>query len=210
MKKIMILGGNPETAVLVNTALSMGYYTIVVDMGHGSPAKKNASESYDIDVFEVDKIVELARERNVDAVLVGVADILVKPYREICEKLGVHCYATEKAVEAFSSKDGPVTTAACNRVVVTGSIMPDVFASAETVQVDLEPVGRRAEVAAGHQLRLERPLQAFAVDQAPFDQRFADSLGHGSPIRIVSSARLNMGPRGRARKRAAPGSRDGF
>ncbi|MDC6374083.1 carbamoyl-phosphate-synthetase [Robiginitalea sp. SP8] len=106
MKKIMILGGNPETAVLVNTALSMGYYTIVVDMGHGSPAKKNASESYDIDVFEVDKVVALARERKVDAVLVGVADILVKPYREICEKLGVHCYATEKAVEAFSSKDG--------------------------------------------------------------------------------------------------------
>lgn len=106
MKKIMILGGNPETAVLVNTARSMGYYTIVVDMGQGSPAKKNASESYDIDVFEVDKIVEVARQRKVDAVLVGVADILVKPYREICEKLGVHCYATDKAIEAFSSKDG--------------------------------------------------------------------------------------------------------
>lgn len=106
MKKIMILGGNPETAILVNRAISMGFYTIVVDMSHGSPAKKNASESYDIDVFEVDKIVALAKNLNVEAVLVGVADILVKPYREICEKLNLHCYATKEAVEAFCSKDG--------------------------------------------------------------------------------------------------------
>ncbi|MCL6275532.1 carbamoyl-phosphate-synthetase [Muricauda sp. 2012CJ35-5] len=106
MKKLMILGGNPETAVLVETAISMGVYTIVVDMSHGSPAKKNAHESYDINVFEVDRIVQLAKEREVDAVLVGVADILVKPYREICEKLNIHCYATKEAIEAFSSKDG--------------------------------------------------------------------------------------------------------
>lgn len=102
----MILGGNPETAVLVNTANSMGFHTIVVDMDHGSPAKKNASESYDVNVFDVDKMVELAEKLKVDAVLIGVVDVLVKPYREICEKLNVHCYVTENAIEAFSSKDG--------------------------------------------------------------------------------------------------------
>jgi biotin carboxylase len=106
MKKLIILGGNPETAVLVDTAISMGIYTIVVDPNPDAPAKKNASESHDIDGFEVDKIVELAKEHKVDAVLVGVADILVKPYREICEKLNMHCYATKEAIEAFCSKDG--------------------------------------------------------------------------------------------------------
>lgn len=105
-KKLIILGGNPETAVLVDIAISMGIYTIVVDTNPDAPAKKNASETHDIDGFDTDKIVNLAREKNVDAVLVGVADILVKPYREICEKLNLHCYATEKAVEAFCSKDG--------------------------------------------------------------------------------------------------------
>ncbi len=106
MKKLLILGGNPETAVLVNTALSMGIHTIVVDPNPDAPAKKNATESYDIDGFEVDKIVQLAKDVKVDAVLVGVADILVKPYKEICEKLDMHCYATTEAVEAFCSKDG--------------------------------------------------------------------------------------------------------
>ncbi|TLP70587.1 acetyl-CoA carboxylase biotin carboxylase subunit family protein [Maribacter sp. ACAM166] len=106
MKKLMILGGNPETAILVDTAISMGIYTIVVDPNPNAPAKKNASETHDIDGFEVDKIVQLAKDLQVDAVLVGVADILVKPYREICEKLNMHCYATKEAVEAFCSKDG--------------------------------------------------------------------------------------------------------
>ncbi|CDF80006.1 carbamoylphosphate synthase [Formosa agariphila KMM 3901] len=105
-KKLIILGGNPETGVLVDVAESMGVYTIVIDPNPNAPAKKMASESYDIDGFDVDNIVRIAKERKVDGVLVGVADILVKPYREICEKLDFPCYATEKAVEAFCSKDG--------------------------------------------------------------------------------------------------------
>jgi biotin carboxylase len=105
-KKLIILGGNPETGVLVDIAESMGIYTIVIDPNPHAPAKKRASKTYDIDGFDVDKIVSVAREEKVDAVLVGVADILVKPYREICEKLNFPCYATEKAVEAFCSKDG--------------------------------------------------------------------------------------------------------
>ena len=106
MKKLIILGGNPETAILVKTAISMGVYTIVVDPNPLSPAKKVANESYDIEVFDVDEVVELAKKLNVDGVLVGVADILVAPYQKICEKLNMHCYVTEDAVDAFCSKDG--------------------------------------------------------------------------------------------------------
>lgn len=105
-KKLIILGGNPETGVLVDIAESMGIYTIVIDPNPDAPAKKNASETYDIDGFDIDGIVAVAKEREVDGVLVGVADILVKPYREICERLNFHCYANEKTIEAFCSKDG--------------------------------------------------------------------------------------------------------
>lgn len=105
-KKLIILGGNPETAVLVDIANAMDVYTIVIDPNPNAPAKQNAAETHNIDGYAVDAIVAVARERNVDGVLVGVADVLVKPYREICEKLNFPCYATEKAVEAFCSKDG--------------------------------------------------------------------------------------------------------
>ena len=106
MKKIIILGGNPETAAVVAIANGMGLYTIVIDMGINSPAKRNAAKSYDLDVFEVEKVAQIAKDNEVDGVLVGVADILVKPYKDICDILGIPCYATSEAVEAFCSKDG--------------------------------------------------------------------------------------------------------
>ncbi|GAB4158357.1 MAG: ATP-grasp domain-containing protein [Winogradskyella sp.] len=106
MKKIIILGGNPETGVLVEFANNMGLYTIVIDPNPDAPAKKFAAETYDIDGFDIDGIVKIAKENKVDAVLVGVADILVKPYKEICNRLGLPCYATQGTIEAFCSKDG--------------------------------------------------------------------------------------------------------
>lgn len=105
-KKIIILGGNPETGVLVEVANSLGLYTIVIDPNPNAPAKKFAKETYDIDGFDIDGIVKVAKEKNVDGVLVGVADILVKPYKEVCERLGLPCYATNGTIEAFCSKDG--------------------------------------------------------------------------------------------------------
>ena len=105
-KKLLILGGNPETGVLVEIANSLGIYTIVVDPNPNSPAKKLAKESYEFDGFNIDQIVELAKNIKVDGVLVGVADILVAPYQAICEKLQLPCYATQEIVKAFCSKDG--------------------------------------------------------------------------------------------------------
>ena len=105
-KKLMILGGNPETRVLVEIANSMGIYTIVVDPNPNAPAKTIANERYEYDGFDIEKIVLLANNKKVDGVLVGVADILVAPYQAICEKLGLPCYASREIVKAFCSKDG--------------------------------------------------------------------------------------------------------
>lgn len=105
-KRLLILGGNPETSVLVEIANNMGIYTIVVDPNPNSPAKKIARESFNYDGFDVENIVSLAIDKKVDGVLVGVADILVAPYQIICEKLQLPCYATEEIVKAFCSKDG--------------------------------------------------------------------------------------------------------
>lgn len=105
-KKLIILGGNPETGALVEVANGLGIHTIVVDPNPDAPAKRFAAEHYEIDGFDVDGIVTLARRRHVDGVLVGVADILVAPYYQICERLGLPCYASKSVVEAFCSKDG--------------------------------------------------------------------------------------------------------
>lgn len=105
-KRLLILGGNPETRALVEIANNLGIYTLVVDPNPKAPAKKIAKESFEFDGFDIDQIVLLAKDKNVDGVLVGVADILVSPYQKICEKLDLPCYATEDIVKAFCSKDG--------------------------------------------------------------------------------------------------------
>src|SRR3990172_8974958 len=105
-KKLMILGGNPETAVLVETANAMGIHTIVVDPVPNSPAKKAACKSYNVDGMDVSGLVKVAQNERVDGILVGVADILVGSYQKVCEKLHLPCYASENIVKALTRKDG--------------------------------------------------------------------------------------------------------
>ena len=104
-KKLLILGGNPETGELVKTANQLGITTLVVDPNPDSPAKKFAHKSYDVDGMDIDGIVKIANIEQVDGVLVGVADILVPSYAEVCQILNFPCYASKATIEAFSSKD---------------------------------------------------------------------------------------------------------
>lgn len=103
-KKLLILGANQETALLVKTAQEMGIYVIVTDFSPNSYAKQIADKSYNVDGMDVDKLVELAQMENVDGVLVGIADPLIPSYYKVCQKLGVPCYVTEKAVDTFTNK----------------------------------------------------------------------------------------------------------
>ena len=104
-KKLLILGGNPETTPLVEIANSMGIRTIVTSSRATDPAKKVAWKSYNIDGMNVEGLVALAKQESVDGVLVGVADILVPAYCSVCEELGFPCYATREIVDVFAFKD---------------------------------------------------------------------------------------------------------
>lgn len=104
-KKLLILGGNPETSALVRMANDMGILTIVASGRHTDDAKKYAWKSSDIDGMDVEGLIELAKAEKVDGVLVGVADILVPSYCKVCDALGFPCYATQKIVDVFAFKD---------------------------------------------------------------------------------------------------------
>lgn len=104
-KKLLILGGNPETVPLVKVANDMGIRTIVASARHTDPAKKYAWKSADFEGLDTDAMIKIARDEEVDGVLVGVADILVPAYCTVCESLEFPCYATQKIVDVFSFKD---------------------------------------------------------------------------------------------------------
>ncbi|MEZ3487855.1 MAG: hypothetical protein K1W22_15075 [Lachnospiraceae bacterium] len=135
-KKLLILGGNPETIPLVEVANSMGIRTIVSSARHTDPAKQVAWKAYDVDGMDVPGLIALAKEEQVDGVLVGVADILVPAYCKVCEALNLPCYATQKIVDVFAFKD--VFKATCERYGVHG--IPEFYLDAEMKREDLDRI----------------------------------------------------------------------
>ncbi|MBS5196560.1 MAG: hypothetical protein KHY93_05335 [Clostridiales bacterium] len=135
-KKLLILGGNPETTPLVEIANEMGVKTIVSSGRHTDPAKKAAWKSYDVDGMDVPGLIALAKEEEVDGVLVGVADILVPSYCKVCDALGLPCYATQQIVDVFAFKD--VFKATCERYGVHG--IPEYYLDADLKREDLDKI----------------------------------------------------------------------
>lgn len=135
-KKLLVLGGNPETTPLVTLANEMGVKTIVTSARHTDPAKKAAWKAFDVDGMDVPGLIKLARDEKVDGVLVGVADILVPSYCQVCDALQLPCYATQKIVHAFSFKDEFKAT--CERYGVHG--VPEYPLDAKMRREDLERI----------------------------------------------------------------------
>ncbi len=129
-RKIVILGGNPETGALVDVANRMGLQTIVLDPYPGSPAKKNATRAYQVDVTDLDAVDGILRSERPGGVLVGVADPLVPFYQKICARNGFHCYASETIISALTSKAQFARTCAQHGIGVTPSYRVD-YASPE-------------------------------------------------------------------------------
>ena len=135
-KKLLILGGNPETIPLVEIANSWGIKTIVASARHTDPAKAYAWKSYDFEGLDVGAVIKIATEEKVDGVLVGVADILVPMYCKVCEALDLPCYATQQIVDVFAFKD--VFKATCERYGVHG--IPEYYLDAQMKREDLDKI----------------------------------------------------------------------
>ena len=135
-KKLLVLGGNPETSALVKMANDMGIKTIVTSGRHTDDAKKYAWKSYDVDGMDVPGVIALARDEKVDGVLVGVADILVPSYCKVCDALGLPCYATQQIVDVFSFKD--VFKATCETYGIHG--IPEYYLDAEMKPEDVAKI----------------------------------------------------------------------
>lgn len=105
MKKILILGANPETVSLIKKAKEMGIYTIVTDYDPNAFAKKHADQPENVNAVDVEALVELAKREKVDGVVVGVAEALLPTYCEVCKRLGMPAYSTQEAFEIMVRKD---------------------------------------------------------------------------------------------------------
>ena len=135
-KKLLILGGNPETIPLVEIANRMGIKTIVASARDTDPAKAYAWKKFTYVGLDTDAVIKIAKEEHVDGVLVGVADILVPMYCKVCEAMSLPCYASQKIVDVFAFKD--VFKETCERYGVHG--IPEYHLDAEMKREDLDKI----------------------------------------------------------------------
>ena len=105
MKKILILGANPETIPLVETAKQMGLYTIVTDPDPSAPAKKIADRGIHINGMDISSLVSFCKEEQVNSVLVGVADRLIEPYQKVAQNLNLPAYGDEYQCTVLTNKE---------------------------------------------------------------------------------------------------------
>lgn len=102
---LLVMGGFAQICDIVQHAKEKGIYVIVTDYLQDSPAKRIADESYMISISDVDRIVNLCKERSVDGVMNYCIDPGQKPYQQICEKLGLSCYGTKEQFDILTNKD---------------------------------------------------------------------------------------------------------
>lgn len=135
-KKLLILGGNPETTPLVQMANEMGIKTIVASFRKNDDAKRYAWKKSEVDGMDVPGLIALARNEKIDGVLVGVADMLVPSYCKVCDALDLPCYATQKIVDVFAFKD--VFKATCERYGIHG--IPEFYLDADLKKEDIDRI----------------------------------------------------------------------
>lgn len=105
-KKLLIIGGDSFSVDIVNTAKSMGIYTIVTDWydTKRSPAKLLADEYWNVSIEAYDELLAKMKEHHVDGVFTGFTDSYLLPYQHLCEMAGVPCYGTKEQFECLIDK----------------------------------------------------------------------------------------------------------
>ena len=103
-KKLLIIGGTKTECDIVRYAKAAGVYTIVADYNSASPAMAEADKAVLISALDVDALVSFCEEEKVDGVITGFVDILLRPYMEVCKRLNLPCYITEKMLSMSTNK----------------------------------------------------------------------------------------------------------
>ena len=97
MKKIMILGAGIYQVPLIETAKRMGLYTIVVSIPGNYPGFALADKVYYENTVDDEKILEIAREENIDGIVTTGTDVCVITIGKVCDALGLSGLSYEAA-----------------------------------------------------------------------------------------------------------------
>ena len=106
-KKLLILGATASEVSLVKRAQEFGVYVIVTDNNLDytlSPSKCVADEVWDISWSDIDALEKKCNEVGVDGITAGYSEIRIEALINLCERLGLPCYATREQLAITRDK----------------------------------------------------------------------------------------------------------
>lgn len=104
-KRLLVLGANSETASFIVRAQERGVYVIVADRDRDAYCKSIANEACDIDASDIDSLVAFARREFIDGVAVGVSEVLLPAYVDLCNRLHLPAYSDLETFQVLTHKD---------------------------------------------------------------------------------------------------------
>lgn len=88
-KKLLVIGAGIGQVNIVKMAKEMGVYVIVVTYAGDWPATKLADETWDIDIYDYEAIIERAKNEKIDAVISDQNDLMMPTVAKVAETLGI-------------------------------------------------------------------------------------------------------------------------
>lgn len=102
-KKILIIGSGPWQLDLIEKAKSKGYFVINTNLHSDSPGSFKADVFINIDIFDLEGHLKIAKENDVDGVVCNQIDIAVPTVAYVAEKMGLPGIGFETA-KLFTNK----------------------------------------------------------------------------------------------------------
>jgi len=87
MSRILVIAGGDWQVPIIRTAKSMGYFVVNTNLYADSPGFAYADVGVVVDVYDVQKNIEVARQYNVDAVVSDQSDIAVDSVAKVSDAL---------------------------------------------------------------------------------------------------------------------------
>lgn len=106
-KRLLVLGGTSASLDLVRLAQTLGVYVIVTDEADIAcrVSKQIADEVAMISTDDMKGLAELVKTQKVDGVFCGPSEFNLKNVIELCDKVGLPCYATPQQWDICSNKE---------------------------------------------------------------------------------------------------------
>lgn len=103
MKAFVIAGGVPQ-AELIRQLKSRGIETVLADGNSNAIARPYADVFYQVNIFDIQSVKEIAEKEKVDFLLTVCADQVLLVVAEVSEMLGLPCYIDYKTAQNVSDK----------------------------------------------------------------------------------------------------------